>query len=830
MSQPTDLAANWPAINALLDEALSLPPARRADWLDALPEESQPIIDTLRRLLALPAAFETGDILHTLPKLLLGPDEALTGVPAEGTQVGPWRLLREIGEGGMGSVWLAERIDGQLKRQVALKLPRLSWVRGLAERMARERDILATLDHPHIARLYDAGVDQHSRPWLALEYVQGLPLDRHCQERGLDVSERLTLLLQVCEAMAYAHGRLVIHRDLKPANILVTEEGQVKLLDFGIARLLKSDAAAGQTTALTQRVGAALTPGYASPEQLRGELLTTASDVYSLGVVAYEFLCGTRPVPADDGECLLASRAAADARFRLALQGDLDAVLRQALAQDAAKRYGSIERFADDLRAVRDSRPVQARLRGPAERALGLGRKHARTAGAGLTLVAGLGLALGVGATALVAAVALAGAALTAWQARRAQQGRRSAEAEQRRAELVRDCLMEIFNVGGVARPGGRRADEVTLKEVLDIARARITERLAPTPRDRAQVLKMLSGVYQLLEQPATEFELLDQALADTARLQPPDDLLRAELLLRRTVTGFLHQRFDGMQEVLDELDLMLRSQPERLAEHRPAAAYLRLRLERQNGRYADDMDRLVQRCLDIERLYVRLAPAAPTRLHALNFAVQACAQADRLPEALHLADAMVELAWRNPCDHEDANAYSARGLLRLRSGDALGARDDLQRADRLYAEEVGLTHFLTVQNAQLLGHARLAAGDGAGLAQVRAATAQMALLRPRAIKHAQLLERQGLAEMQAGDPVTAAVTLRDAEMIWREQTALAPQHLDGCRLALARALALQGEVEAARAEVAALDTERATGVPLTPAHRRERRELQLLL
>ena len=193
----------------------------------------------------------------------------------------------------MSAVWLAERADGSLKRKVALKLPLLSWAPGLSERFARERDILATLEHPHIARLYDAGLDAQGRPYMALEHVEGRPIDAFCREQALPVAVCLQLLLQVADALAYAHGRLVLHRDLKPANILVTAQGQVRLLDFGVAKLMQGDSAV--ETALTRVSGRAMTPDYASPEQVRGEPLGTASDVYSLGVVAYELLAGTRP-------------------------------------------------------------------------------------------------------------------------------------------------------------------------------------------------------------------------------------------------------------------------------------------------------------------------------------------------------------------------------------------------------------------------------------------------------------------------------------------------------------------------------------------------------
>ena len=292
MKPLSDLAADWPNLVQRLDEALALPESERAAWLDRL-DDTDPLKDTLRGLLRGPAGAEGGHFLNTLPKLPGLPGNS-AGSAASGDTVGPWRLLRELGEGGMGSVWLARRVDGQLKRLVALKLPRLSWARGLAARMARERDILATLEHPHIARLYDAGVDDAGRPWLALEHVHGQPIDAHCRARTLPLRARVQLLLQVCDAVAYAHGRLVIHRDLKPANIFVTEDGQVRLLDFGIARLSTPEGATGEALP-ADTTQLAFTPGYASPEQLQGLPLGTATDIYSLGAVAHEMLCGERP-------------------------------------------------------------------------------------------------------------------------------------------------------------------------------------------------------------------------------------------------------------------------------------------------------------------------------------------------------------------------------------------------------------------------------------------------------------------------------------------------------------------------------------------------------
>ncbi|MEO8835616.1 MAG: serine/threonine-protein kinase, partial [Caldimonas sp.] len=279
MSDLKALLSDWPRLSHLLDEALDLDPAARPAWVDAL-AESESIRHELRDLLARLEAAMCGPL--DAPRLHLGPedgDDDSIALLAPGMRVGPYRLLRELGHGGMGVVWLAERDDGTLQRSVALKLPTLGGSRGLHERMRRERDILASLAHANIARIHDAGVDDHGRPYLALEYIEGEPIDRYVQGRALPTTARLRLLLQVAHAVAHAHGRLIVHRDLKPANILVTAEGEVRLLDFGIARLLEGERAV--ESPLTRQVGRVLTMDYASPEQLRGEPIGTASDVYS---------------------------------------------------------------------------------------------------------------------------------------------------------------------------------------------------------------------------------------------------------------------------------------------------------------------------------------------------------------------------------------------------------------------------------------------------------------------------------------------------------------------------------------------------------------------
>jgi serine/threonine protein kinase/tetratricopeptide (TPR) repeat protein len=358
------------ALSKLLDQALDLPEADREAWLCSLSGPEAQLVPRLRQMLAQDAAGTSGLTLPTLTKR--DPDhlkEVTGGDPAQlrvGSTVGPYRLLRELGRGGMGFVWLAERIDGTLKRQVALKLPK----QQLGERFARERDILASLVHSNIARLYDAGATTGGQPYLALEYVKGEPLTAWCDTRKLGVKDRIALFRQALAAVDYAHRHHVIHRDLKPSNILVTADGQVRLLDFGIAKLMTGGEAC--ETELTLIGGRVLSPQYASPEQILGAPVGTASDVYSLGVVLYELLSGSFPYfarqdsPATIEEGVLhiepskASRTIADPalaeargtnarQLRSALKGDIDAILQKALQKRPTERYATVQAFDEDL-------------------------------------------------------------------------------------------------------------------------------------------------------------------------------------------------------------------------------------------------------------------------------------------------------------------------------------------------------------------------------------------------------------------------------------------------------------------------------------------------
>jgi eukaryotic-like serine/threonine-protein kinase len=536
-------ADTWARLNRLLDEALDLPETERSRWLDKLPAEDEALKPRLTRLLAHATADD--GFLDRLPELdPVEDDDSSAG--GEGT-VGPYRLLRELGEGGMGTVWLAERSDSLIKRAVALKLPRGPWMRGsTSERLARERDILAGLNHPNIARLYDAGQTAAGQPYLALEYVEGRRLDEYAADGALDLRSRLRLFLQVTRAVAHAHANLIIHRDLKPSNILVTAAGEVKLLDFGIAKLLEGDTA--HASALTELAGRALTPGYASPEQIRGDPLTVASDVYSLGVVLYELLTGASPYkPVRDSRGGLEdaivdadptrpSQAAGSPPLRKALRGDLDVIVLKALRKRPDERYATVNALAEDVERFLAGQPVMAQPDRLQYRVAKFVARHRLT----------------VGAAASVLLAVLAGAGLAVWQAR-------VALAEKERAEEVKEFIASIFQEADPYRGPARSLSAVDL---LMQAQARIDQNLAGRPELRIELLTLVGSSLVSLQQNVLADQLLGP-LVDEARHtlgEAHPQTIRARVLLA-SVHRFLG-RTDRMRGEVESLLPLLRASP----------------------------------------------------------------------------------------------------------------------------------------------------------------------------------------------------------------------------------------------------------------------------
>jgi serine/threonine protein kinase/tetratricopeptide (TPR) repeat protein len=492
-------AERWQRLSPLLDALFELEGEERAQRLSRVRTEDAALADELESLIALEEA--DADFLE---QPLVPP---VSGLRA-GNVVGPYRLERLLGEGGMGQVWLAGRADGLYQRRVALKLLRP----GLADpnlrlRFTRERQILARLAHPHIARLLDAGIADNV-PYLALEYVEGEPITDYCKRHGTPVEARLRMYQQICDAVSHAHANLIVHRDLKPSNILVTPAGDVRLLDFGIAKLLDSEAPLIEQTRTGMR---AFTLHYAAPEQIRGEPVTTMTDVYSLGVVLYELLTDCKPyrlkrnTDAEWEEAILAvdplrpsqtvlrhsegetadpHQARRLARF---LAGDLDNIVLKTLSKRPEQRYPSVEALALDLQRFEAGRPVLARPQSLGYRTRKYLVRHRWALAAGTLTTAVLGLALGI----------------VAWQAREAVN-------EASRAQAMQDFMVGLFEHAGGLPEGG----SLDLRSLLDAAIERGDRELARQPRARAELLGVVARLRGGLGDYRQAHALLDRQAA----------------------------------------------------------------------------------------------------------------------------------------------------------------------------------------------------------------------------------------------------------------------------------------------------------------------------
>ena len=460
----------WQQVKAIALEAWGLPPTDRGVYVTAACGADAALLDEVESLLASMGAadnrFETPSLSFSSSDTVLRDVADAPPLAAANTRVGGWRILRPLGRGGMGTVYLAERADAGFTQRAALKVARGGFADDLIhKRFLEERRILATLDHPDIARLIDGGATEDGVPYVVMEFVDGVPIDTYCRERALGLRERLELFRRICAVVHYAHQRLIVHRDLKAANILVTADGTPKLLDFGIAKLL--DTSADTTKTLMRMV----TPDSASPEQIQGATITTATDVYALGVLLYRLLTGEHPYGSGRSEADLLRAIceeeprppSAIARDRVPF--DVDVIVMKALRKEPERRYGSVEQFSDDLQRYLEGRPVHAVPDSVVYRARKFVRRHR----------------LGVAAVAALVVAVAAGISTTLWQARAARQERERADAHRARAErqlsavrsLANTVLFELHDAV-VALPGSIKAREVLLRratEYLDALR-----------------------------------------------------------------------------------------------------------------------------------------------------------------------------------------------------------------------------------------------------------------------------------------------------------------------------------------------------------------------
>ena len=543
----------WQRLSPLLDALLELPEQSRNEHLAALRREDPALADELEKLLAL----EEGD-----EDFLAEPVVEVPNGARPGARIGPYRLDRLIGEGGMGQVWLAARADGLYERKVALKLLRAGLADPkLRQRFDREREILARFAHPYIARLLDAGIDRDGQPYLALEYVDGEPITSYCQSRQLDIAARLDLFRQVCEAVSHAHANLIVHRDLKPSNILVTPAGHVRLLDFGIAKLL--DVQSSRPFEQTRTGVRTFTLHYAAPEQIRGEPVSTMTDVYSLGVVLYELLTGSKPyrlkrqTDAEWEEAILAgeplrpSQAAAraddattrpysPARLARELTGDLDNITLKALGKRPEQRYVSAEALSQDLLNYLRGRPVLARGESLGYRSRKYLHRH-RWALAAATLV-------------LVVLIAALG--VVSWQARQALR-------EANRAQAMQNFVAGLFESAGNT-PLDTPMD---LRTLLDLGIVRGERSLARQPEARAE----LYGVVARLRLGLGDYREANALLVKQASLlRALPDLPSSLRLEAATLRGNVRRQFSDARGCEQQMQPLL-ALAEREQEQLPA-------------------------------------------------------------------------------------------------------------------------------------------------------------------------------------------------------------------------------------------------------------------
>ena len=389
-------------LSPYLDRALEISPQERGAWLETLRSQDPSLANDLQALLQEHEALGDEEFLKT------GAAERPRPAPLAGTTVGAYTLAAPIGQGGMGTVWLARRSDGRFEGHAAVKFLNVALLGGAGEqRFKREGGILARLAHPNIAHLIDAGVADSGQPYLILEYVRGKNIDAYCAEHALDVEARILLFLDVLGAVAHAHANLIVHRDIKPSNVLVTDDGQVKLLDFGIAKLLADETEPSAATALTGQGERALTLAYAAPEQVTGSAVTTGTDVYALGVLLYQLLTGRHPAesvlksPVDLMKAIVDTQPprASDAvppanKLRRALRGDVDTIVAKALKKNPAERYSSATALADDLRRFLNHQTISARPDTLAYRARKFIRRHRLPVAVTVLVVAGLSAGL----------------------------------------------------------------------------------------------------------------------------------------------------------------------------------------------------------------------------------------------------------------------------------------------------------------------------------------------------------------------------------------------------------------------------------------------------
>ena len=734
----------WRRVDELFNAAIDLPAGERSAYLGSACDDDPALRAEVESLLEADEQDDPGfeQIIPQTAEAVLDLNAPLHA----GDRVGAYRVIRPIGQGGMGAVYLAERDDDEFESQAAIKVLRDGAIDSdVIARFRNERQILANLNHPNIARLLDGGETPRGVPYVVMEFVDGRAVDTWCDERELGVRERVELFRKICNAVNYAHQNLVIHRDLKPGNVLVAVDGTPKLLDFGIAKIL-GETPQGQT--LTAPLNRIMTPAYASPEQMLGHVISTGSDVYSLGVILYQLLAGCAPYdveqatpgeierlvcvddPARPSQAAVGAEAAKQRGssvegLRKDLAGDLDDIVLTALAKQPEERYSSVEQLSADLGRWLDSLPVNARKHTWVYVAGKFSRRHKAGVAAALAFVA------------LILAFAVSMAVL----ARRIAVERDTAELERRKAAQTTEFLADIFRVSD---PGETRGNEVTARQILDLGAKRISGELRDQPEIRAEMSDVIGRVYQNLglypeaqdliersleirgdvlggEHPdvAASLNHLAKVFHDTGRYDEAGELYQRSLDLSRDASG----RDDLIAQNLNDLAMLQRDQGRFDAAESMAEEALALRRQLHGEQHEEvsagihnlgtvvyrkgDYNRaetLFRQALEMDRsLSSDIHPDVANSLNSLGALLEQTGRLDEAADIFHQALDVVHKLYGD--DHpEVADNQRNLGEVLLKAGRLGESETFLQSAHKLDEKWFGRQHPDVAADLNLLG------------------------------------------------------------------------------------------------------------------------------
>ena len=842
------------SLDDIVRQALSLAPESRGAFVRNACAEDEALFDSVTR--------EVANSADSWADLHSGSSFDVSAAPeaVAGERIGPYQIVRTLGEGGMGAVFLAERADGQFEQQVAIKLVRRGLLsKHVQNRLRIERQILATLDHPNIAKLLDGGASQDGTPYIVMEYIDGDPIDVYCDKHALTIEERLQLFRTVCSAVYAAHQNLIVHRDLKPSNILVTRSGIPKLLDFGIAKLL-DERQLMQTLAVTQADVRLMTPDHASPEQVRGDPITTASDVYVLAILLYELLTGLKPfarmtrlsdleraiceqapvnpsaalttsakVPESQLEDIAAKRRTSLAKLRRQLRGDLDKIILTGLRKEPERRYSSVEQFSADIQRFLNGLPVAAQADAWTYRTSKFVRRH--------FIVVGLSAAFVLSLIAFSIATYMQAVRIEQERDVAAQQ-RSVAELQRARAENVSAFMIELFQLSD---PSEARGNEVRVREILDRGAARISAELKNQPELQATLMETMGKVYlnlglnreaaPLIEESLAvrrrlfgpQHESVAQSLTSLAWLQRNNGNLDEAIKLSEEALG-ISRSLHGENSLESALQLQnlgilhyVRGETDRAEPLLRESLAIYNRVEGRDspksttvldllGRVAqsrgqvEEAEQLLTRALSIQRTSSGADhPLTIERLHNLATVVQSKGDFEtaerQFREVIALCDRILGPSHQLSADARDNLAYT------------LQSRNSFEEAEQYYQEALNLNrkwrgaeHYRVAYDLASLGMLEM---DRKRLPEAEQRLREALVIYRKSLPAAHpyiasTLYMLGRTLLDLNEPAAAEGALRESQGIWETQSGVESSEYALVQSALARAWAVLGKIDAA--------------------------------